>query len=294
MPSYTFLVDFIKSYDEEKIGKKFANSALWELIQERHDFKGETLGLETLWLLLTVRETFPKALNKAFMIENFGRKKLVTEELVSAFVKAKDELSTPIHLLRKHPVFDLFITVLKEEEEDGGLLKSLWFDHVDPTLAKESSTAYKTLTAFFLLEVIMAKVDKAEQAAAFLTSNVVETAFKILAKLEGSSEDDQHIFQLLAKFVNLAKENESVQEAMLTRLLTFPGNIAFDKLTGGNTVHQLVSFSSAKAVKSVGDLYRRVILGVPDGGQARTSSERIYSAHQLARLVAHPALQVRN
>ncbi|TRY70913.1 hypothetical protein TCAL_07526 [Tigriopus californicus] len=223
------------------------------------------------------------------MLENFHRKTLITSEFVSEFVKAKDDNTTPIHIIRNHPVFPVVLDQVKNK----GLLHELWFEHLDSSLVKESSS-YKILLGFSVLEKILELDQEPAEMIKYLSPNVVETSLRLLTRLESSPEEDAFIFGVLAKFGAMAKDKPEIQEHVLHALLSKSGNIAFDKITGGNVVHQVVTFCNKEAVKEVGSLYRNAVLGVPNEGREYTAKERVYSAFQLAKLVAHPSIQEDN
>ena len=82
---------------------------------------------------------------------------------------------------------------------------------------------------------------------------------------------------------------------MLNSLLTLPaGNVSFDKISGTNTVQKILSAASVDSIKMIAVLYENAIVGYcgSDVGQNQvyTSQERVYSAHQLSKLISHPAM----
>ena len=286
---YNFVVDLIARFEG---GVKSFTSHLWPAIAASEDWSKKPLSLESLWLLLAVNRAFPKALRTDdFTQKNFGRERLLGEDLLPSISKAIADSTSPLHIMRNHPAFQMILEELKK----AGLLQSFWENHIDPTIARAST--YRAMIGFLLLEKILdleAAEKKAECVSRLLSPGVVGTAIMFLGKLDTQApENDATIYGTLAKFSSVAKDHPEAQIPLLRALLSTSkgGNISFDKVTGGNVVHQLVSFASAKAVHFLAGLYRDAVLGKSEGGQARTSQERIYAAHQLGKLVSHPAVQ---
>ena len=188
-----------------------------------------------------------------------------------------------MHVLSHHPALPVIINALRS----NNLMKDFWKTHIDPHIHKDKP--YKSSLAFILLNLL--PVDTKTDFVSFLTVNFMETSLFLLTKLESSAEEDKAILDVFGKLITVAKENPDTQIPILKALLTNPGNISFDKVTGGNIVHQLTTLCSVEAVKYLGSLYRSALAGVPDGGRDVTTQERVYSAHQLAKLVGHPVLQ---
>ena len=285
---YTFVVDLIARYEG---GLKSFTSHLWPAIAASDDWS-KPLNLESLWLLLAVNRAFPKALKTdGFVKKNFGRDKVLAEEILPTISKALADSTSPLHILRNHPAFQMIL----EELNKAQLLEPFWENHIDPTIARAST--YRAMIGFLLLEKILdleAAEKKAECVSKLLSPGVVGTAIMFLGKIDTRTpENDATIYGTLAKFSAVAKDHPEAQVPVLRALLSTSkgGNISFDKVTGGNVVHQLVSFASAKTVAFLAGLYRDAVLGKSEGGQARTAQERIYAAHQLGKLVSHPAMQ---
>jgi DNA polymerase phi len=204
---------------------------------------------------------------------------------------ALSKMTSPLHSLRQHPAFALVL----EEMKKANLLDEFWVEHVDGTITKASP--YRAMIGFFLLEKTLdleEEESKVKTAARLLTQNVVRTSLAFLSKLEaGTGEEEAVIYGALAKITEVAKRHPDSQVGVLRALLSGSkgGNITFDQSTGGNVVHQLVSFACPAAVKFLGQMYRDAALGKSDGGDARTAKDRIYAAHQLGKLVSHPQMQ---
>ena len=252
---------------------------VWPVLKETHEWKSSSLTLEKIWLLLAVREKFPEALSKRWLQDQLGRKKLVTTDLCVEVSKARDACTLPFHVARRHPVYPTLFSSLEGEN----LLDVFWQHHVD--VSKASS--YKAMLAFALLPVVLDSLEDKTKAPKFLTRGVVETSLHFLSRVESPPEEDEIILSVLAKFVDVAKEHPECQIPVIKALLTDPGSITFDKTTGSSIVNQLVCSSGPDAVKYVANLYREAFLG--EGG-TRTSQQRVFSAHQLAKLVGHPAM----
>ena len=286
---YNFVLDLIARYEG---GVKSFTSHLWPAIASSEDWSKKPLSLESLWLLLSVNRAFPKALRTDdFTKKNFGREKLLDEELLPSISKAIADSTSPLHIMRNHPAFQMIL----EELNKAKLLQSFWENHIDPTIARAST--YRAMIGFLLLEKILdleSAEKKAECVSRLLSPGVVGTAIMFLGKLDTQApENDATIYGTLAKFSAVAKDHPEAQVPLLRALLSTSkgGNISFDKVTGGNVVHQLVGFATSKAVHFLAGLYRDAVLGKSEGGQARTSQERIYAAHQLGKLVSHSTMQ---
>ncbi len=261
---------------------------MWPAILEAIEFKRETLTLEEIWLLLVIRQKFPKSLNKKFVVNAFGRKKLVADELCEDVTRVLLASSVPINILRRHPVFNPLVVALRNEE----LLEKFWSEHIDPILAKDATSPYKTMLAFAILSVMLETATDEERLDKYLTTSVVESALTFLSRIESSPEDDSKLLNVLAKFSEKAVLREELQVPILSTLMSEPGSVCFDKLTGGTVVHQLLSGSKSEAVKHISSLLRSAVLGeeLPKSGHARTSQERVYAAQQLAKLTSHTAM----
>ena len=212
---------------------------------------------------------------------------MITEEFASTISKSMSDAftTTPIYVLKSHPFFPALLKAFQTE----GKLQEFWTLHIEPQIGKGNT--YQSKMGFAILDLILSMVDDKKSTMIYFTVNVRETALAFLSKLEASSQDESLILSCLAKITAAAKDCPEIQKDVLNALLTFPGNIAFDKATGGNVVRQLIAFSSKESIQHVGVLYRRAIMGQPDSGQERNSMERVYAAHQLAKLVSHSAMQ---
>jgi DNA polymerase phi len=264
------------------------NSLVWPALLEAIQFKRETLTLEHIWLLLTIRKTFPGGISKKFFPNALGRKKLVCSELCEDVARNLNATSIPINIIRRHPLFPILMGALRDE----GLLKTFWIDHVNPFLAKDNGSSYKTLLAFGILSVILEAATDDEPVEEYLTTNVIESALAFLSRIESSSDDDAKLLQVLGKFCDRAKAKEEMQVPVLKAFLTEPGSVCFDKLTGGALVHKLIMECKPAAVKYVAtSLLRPTVLGTTSGNSQPTTQERVYAAQQLAKLTSHPAMQ---
>ncbi len=272
---------FLQAGDEEVM------SHLWPAVCDSLDFGKASLTLEKIWMLLSVSRHCPKALDKKFMVTILGRKKLVTSELCEEVAKCKEETTVPLHIMRRHPGIPVLVEALREER----LLEEFWTSHVDPTLAKERATTYKTMLAFLILDLIVDGTEEGGSLEKYLTPNLVSQALSSLSRLESPPEEDKLMLGVFDKMVAKAAEKEELQIPFFKALLTSPGNICFDKLSGGSVVHTLLVSSSIESVKWVANLFRAAVtgktrLGAPDW----SAQERVYAGQQLAKLTGHAAL----
>lgn len=77
MAAFKFIVDILPKLTNEA---DFAEH-IWPKISEKLHFKGDAAKIESLWLLLEINGHFKKVPTKAFLVEHFGRKKLLHEDL---------------------------------------------------------------------------------------------------------------------------------------------------------------------------------------------------------------------
>ncbi len=266
---------------------------VWPALQDTHEFKTEeALTLETIWLLLIIQQKFPGIVNQKFCQKNFGRSQLVDESLCQAIARCKDNVTTPVTIIKQHPVFPVAIDSLRK----AGLSDYFWQKHLCPTISA-GRPSYQTMLTLSILEMLLdSSEDKVAAVDTFLTPNLVEFCRLQVSKVESTQELDAKIFGLLSKLTGFIEDNAEGQKTLLKALLCYPGNIAFDKVTGGNIVTQLQNSCGAEAIKFAGELYRQAALGHQPckdntaSSPPPTTNERIFAAHQLAKLTGHTCM----
>ena len=112
----------------------------------------------------------------------------------------------------------------------GKVLNHFWHNHIDPAIS--NTTTFRTTVAFILLELIIVNTRDSHSIPQFLTKNIIETAIKVLSKIESSTEEEAVILTVLERLVSVAKDEPVIQGPILRLLLNSPGIITFDKITG--------------------------------------------------------------
>jgi len=292
---YSFAADLVDRAEKAADVEEY----VWPTVKDsmtKEDGQGGELSLDKLWLLLALNQKSAKVPEKTFTRDHFNRKVFVAEALCEDAAGLFFNTSLPLRAIKTHPVVPTLMTSFGE----ANLLAKFFKGHVNPRLA-DTSTSYRTVIAFVLLDAALARLagmgeNAMATASDLVTANLVRAALNHLAKVETDSEDDKVILSAFSKLSSAAKDCADIQIPLLNRLLVAPaGNIAFDKLSGSNVVHQLLANCNVKAVKHAGKLHKDVVLGHSEKDQAEpTNPERAYAAHQLAKLVCHSCLQREN
>ena len=193
----------------------------------------------------------------------------------------------PVHTLHDGPILKSVVTLFAQEKD---LLLTFWAKFVNPSIQKAS--CFKTSVGFVLLDLILTHLPDKKKAPLFFCGNAIGAIHYLFSRSEAKSEDSTLIQCVLERVVSIAKEVSETQIPLLKSILTSPGSVAFDKVTGSHTVQKILSAASFEVVKFVGDQYQAALAGHrgPDN-HIYTVQERIYSAHQLSRLISHPSTQ---
>ncbi len=76
--SIQFLVDYLPKIESETFAQQ-----VWPKLADISPWKGAEAKIEALWLLLEISNAFPSLPPKPYTLENFGRKKLLANQLTS-------------------------------------------------------------------------------------------------------------------------------------------------------------------------------------------------------------------
>ena len=273
LPGFQSIIDYLEATNME--GKKFTKYIWITALKDK--ILWESPSLETVWFMLVVQKLYPKCLDKKFMLQNFGRKKLIVADSFLESLSAALSSSTPIHMLKRHPALSVIVSALGQEK----LLTEFWTGQLNDFISIGGS--YKTLVAFIVLGRILDYPDlPKEDLRHFLSKEMVCTSLQLLSRLDSPPEEDREILSLLAKIVSLAQGDPQVEKAVLENLLR--QKVSFDKVTGGNVVQQIIAKASDFAVvEFASEIFREAA----KGGEDVTQQERVFSLQQLAKLVGH-------
>ncbi|XP_075984226.1 MYB binding protein 1a [Anticarsia gemmatalis] len=296
--AYLILLDFVKGVDEEQFG-----SVIWPLLKA--DFKKDIKehSLDSLYFLMVISSKFP---DKVKLRKLIGATEILCEDNIHTIC---EKIMTGIDFNTVgHPIYKEIATKMA----DSPHLQLFWTSGIDSQLVKHNRN--RELVAVNMLTTILNNItENMEILPELISKNFfklfmdwfkgLQTASKIRSKRD--NEDDNKIMikkqrellNTLAKVLKSKKVDNSVQVAILKKMLFNPGEINFTEITGTTLVKSIISDLNEDGVKKMAKLFKGVLLNTSkkaikeDVERNWYNNERVKAAELLSYLVSHESVK---
>ncbi|XP_067015674.2 myb-binding protein 1A [Anabrus simplex] len=283
----TFLVELMKKLDEHSF-----STILWPVLEQELALPWPKQNLETLHCLLLSRSRFPQVVRRKYLKGFLGSKHILHENCIEP---CSQLLLNPSMLTSlRHPVYEEFCSQLAVSK----ILLPFWTMGVEPQLIRPNRN--RTLAVLEMLQHILKNLDDKTKIPELLTRNFLDNILRGCNIKEPGNDVPAKARQVFGQ-IGILLQGEDVDDAtrlsVLKRLLFYPGDFLFEKITGTKLVQLLMSQLKGEAIRELAEIYREVlsaekpkVKGANGETGFWTGQERLYAAQLFTRLLARPSV----
>ncbi|XP_037086089.1 uncharacterized protein LOC119106852, partial [Pollicipes pollicipes] len=237
---------------------------------------------ERLWLLLVCRRQFPAVCDTPFLKQHWGSKKLLSPKnhtAIAEMIKASAATLPAIHPL-------VTSLVAFAVERPAAELVELHQRVLEPLL--EDRTA--ALLVMAMLQMVVPHLTTPELLASVLSPAMVGALVRLLPKRDQRTEQAARGLGSALVSLLLAPDSDAqLQLALVGRLVSPPGSINFDHMTGTKILAQMINGLKAEALEPFSEIAISAFNGTQDD-RNQTPRGRAVACDILCRLVQHPSV----
>ncbi|XP_037067938.1 uncharacterized protein LOC119089373 [Pollicipes pollicipes] len=212
---------------------------------------------ERLWLLLVCRRQFPAVCDTPFLKQHWGSKKLLSPKnhtAIAEMIKASAATLPAIHPL-------VTSLVAFAVERPAAELVELHQRVLEPLL--EDRTA--ALLVMAMLQMVVPHLTTPELLASVLSPAMVGALVRLLPKRDQRTEQAARGLGSALVSLLLAPDSDAqLQLALVGRLVSPPGSINFDHMTGTKILAQMINGLKAEALEPFSEIAISAFNGTQD------------------------------
>ncbi|KAK9872008.1 hypothetical protein WA026_015254 [Henosepilachna vigintioctopunctata] len=290
-PSFELLLDFVN-----RLNVKEFEGLVLPLIQPELEKPWIDYNLDSLYLLIKLRDKYPNIIDQQILKKITGHTKLLNKNNV------KDIANILMNILRisaiKHPIYESFGKVILRTE-----FTIQFMSHLDEILSKYNKNKHLIIINF--LTLILSNTDSPNDVPFLLGNNLIQHTLTIFRQLKGSEKDNElkqlthKLFEVIHETMKKGEVTEQTKILVLKKLLFSPGTFIFEKITKSKLVQQIAGTLKNEGIKKLANLYKEVIMLENKEFNAETTeifqnNDRLYAAHLLVKLMGHSEMRAEN
>ncbi|XP_043241826.1 myb-binding protein 1A-like isoform X2 [Amphibalanus amphitrite] len=274
----TFIEELLLRVSEEQF-----SGSVWPQLKELLAAGWDGCTPERLWMLLVSRRQFPDVVDSRFLKQHWGSKKVFSPknyENILQMIKVSAGSLPAIH-----PLVGSLAT-LAVERSPAELL-SFGAAVLEPLL--DDRTADVALLAMAMVQLMVAHLNTPEMLESVLTPALVGALVRLLPKRDRRTEQvARGLGSALVGRVLAPDSSAELQLTVISRLVSPPGSINFDHMTGTKILAQMLNGLKADALEP----FSKTVLSCFEGTSSDrnlTPRGRAVACDLLCRLVQHPS-----